>query len=50
MADPKWLQCGYKISVKLVVVEMEYVFIHAKDNFIAEKNDGMKNLKKNKGN
>ena len=45
VADPKWLECCYEISIKVVVVVMDYIFIHAKKDVIIENNDGMKNLK-----
>ena len=47
-ADPKWLPCCYKISIKLVVVPMEYIFLHRKKDEIIERNDGMKSKKKRK--
>ena len=43
MVDPKWLPCCNIISMKLGVVSMEYIFIHAKKDVITEKNDGVKN-------
>ena len=53
IADPIWRPCCYKTryaicSIKLVIVLMEYIFIHTKKGMITEKNDEMKNLKEKK--
>ena len=48
IADPQWLPCWYKISIKLVIVPIEYIFIHAKKDAITEKNGRMKNSKEKK--
>ena len=41
--NSRWLPCCYRVSIKLVVVPMEYIFIHTKKDVIAGKNNGMKN-------
>ena len=43
MSDPIWSPCCYKISIKLGVVLMEYILIHAKNDVITEQNDAIKN-------
>ena len=42
-----WLPCCYKISIKLVVVSKECIFIHARRDLLIEKNYEMKNSKEN---
>ena len=41
MTDPIWLPGCYKISTKLVLVSIKYIFIHANKDVIAEKKNGL---------
>ena len=46
MNDPIWLLCRYKISIKLMVISMKYILIHAKKDVITGKNNGWRMKKK----